>query len=98
MAGPMVAALTLGRAAPTVRGPMGEQHNLTVDELLALSRDPSLKAESIAEEMECAGCPRVSPDDVQRAREKLESATAGEIARLPEMRALSPVHATGGGS
>src|SRR5438067_4409482 len=77
---------------------MSEPHNLTVDELLALLRDPSLKAESIAEEMECAGCPRVSPDDVQRAREKLESATAVEIAGLPEMLALALVHAAGRGS
>jgi hypothetical protein len=75
--------------------PMTEPHNLTVDELLALLRDPSLRAESIAEEMECAGCPRVSPGDVQLAREKLESATAAEIAGLPEMLALALVHAAG---
>ncbi len=77
---------------------MSEQHNLSVDELLALLRDPSLKPESIAEEMECAGCPRVAPDDVARAREKIDSATAAEIGGLPEMLALSLVHAAGRGA
>jgi hypothetical protein len=74
---------------------MSEPHNLAVDELLALLRDPSLKAESIAEEMECAGCPRVAPADVQLARDKMESASAAEIAGLPEMLALALVHAAG---
>jgi hypothetical protein len=77
---------------------MSEPHNLTVDELLALLRDPSLTAESIAEEMECAGCPKVSPEDVQRAREGIESATAAQIVGLPEMLALALVHAAGRGS
>ena len=91
----MVAALTLGEVTSTVRSPMAEGHNLTVDELLALLRDSSLKADSIVEEMECAGCARVSPGEVQLAREKLESASAAEIAGLPEMLGLALVHAAG---
>lgn len=46
-------------------------HNLTVDELLALLRDDTLKNDSIAEEMECAGVPRPQPAQVQAAREAL---------------------------
>src|SRR5262249_56796533 len=42
-------------------------HNLTVDELLALLKDESLKPDSIAEEMECAGAPRPSVAQVQAA-------------------------------
>ncbi len=46
-------------------------HNLGADELLALLRDPSLKAESIVEEMECAGCSPPSAEQVSRTREAL---------------------------
>ena len=71
-------------------------HNLTVDELLALLRDESLKADSIAEEMECAGVSRPSGAQVQAARDallKLDDAAA--IAALPEMLALALIHAAG---
>ena len=37
---------------------MAQAHNLTVDECLALLKDVSLRPESIAEEMECAGVSR----------------------------------------
>jgi hypothetical protein len=71
-------------------------HNLTVDELLALLKDESLKPDSIAEEMECAGVPRPSGAQVQAARDallKLDDAKA--VADLPEMLALAIVHAAG---
>jgi hypothetical protein len=83
---------------------MSGPHNLSVDELLALLRDPSLKPDSIAEEMECAGVPRPQPKDVERARDLLgklpaegldAKAVASEIASLPEMIALALVHAAG---
>ena len=85
-------------------------HNLTVDELLALLKDESLKADSIAEEMECAGCERPQKEQVQAAREALAklkadaaAQTAGlagpdaavDIAALPEMLALCLIHAAG---
>ena len=66
-------------------------HNLTVDELLALLRDDSLKNESIAEEMECAGAGRPQPDQVQAARDALKGAENGVIAVLPEMLALAVI-------
>src|SRR5260370_33506916 len=77
-----------------VRAPMA--HNLAVDECLALLKDASLKPESIAEEMECAGVERPQPAQVQAARDalaRLDSAAA--IAALPEMLALALVHAPG---
>lgn len=80
-------------------------HNLTVDELLALLKDESLKNDSIAEEMECAGTARPPPEQVRAAREALAKlqndpaadakALAGEVAALPEMLALALVHASG---
>ncbi|MCA1826084.1 MAG: hypothetical protein LC689_03975 [Myxococcales bacterium] len=71
-------------------------HNLTVDELLALLKDESLKPDSIAEEMECAGVPRPQPAQVQAARDALVKLDdAGGIAALPEMLALALVHAAG---
>ena len=81
-------------------------HNLTVDELLALLKDESLKADSIAEEMECAGCPKPQPAQVQAARDALAKLkadaaalqgpdVAADIAALPEMLALALVHAAG---
>ncbi len=79
-------------------------HNLTVDETLALLKDDSLKADSIAEEMECAGCARPEPAQVQAARDMLTvlrteatdpRATAAEIAALPETLALALVQASG---
>ena len=68
-------------------------HNLTVDELLALLKDDSLKPESIAEEMECAGVPRPQPDRVQSARDLLKDPKAEGISALPEMLALALIHA-----
>jgi len=71
-------------------------HNLSVDECLALLKDPSLKPESIAEEMECAGVVRPTPAQVQAARDalvKLDSADA--VGALPEMLALALIHAAG---
>jgi hypothetical protein len=79
-------------------------HNLTVDETLALLKDDSLKPDSIAEEMECAGCVRPQAAQVQAARDLLVGlraeaadprAAAAEIAALPEMLALALVHAAG---
>ena len=67
-------------------------HNLTVDELLALLRDDSLKNESIAEEMECAGAGRPQPDQVQAARDALKGAENGVIAAIGRGRAgIDPV-------
>jgi hypothetical protein len=78
-------------------------HNLGTVELLALLRDASLKAESIAEEMECAGAHGSPPEEIERARELLaklqqESAaeeTARQIAGLVEPLALALVRAAG---
>jgi hypothetical protein len=70
-------------------------HNLTVDELLALLKDESLKNDSIAEEMECAGAPRPKPEEVQAARDALRGAEIAAIGALPEMLALAVVHAAG---
>src|SRR5882762_909671 len=53
---------------------MAQAHNLTVDECLALLKDVSLRPESIAEEMECAGVSRPLPADVQAARDAHEVA------------------------
>ena len=89
---------------------MAEPHNLTVDECLALLKDGSLRPDSIAEEMQCAGVSRPQPADVQAARVvlgKLQGETAApaggpdaraaaaEIAALPEMLSLALVHAAG---
>ncbi len=56
-------------------------HNLGTDELLALLRDPSLKPESIVEEMECAGCAPPSAEQVSHAREALLRIAHDEAAR-----------------
>src|SRR5882672_8097131 len=80
---------------------MAEPHNLTVDECLALLRDSSLRPESIAGEMECAGVSRPDPAQVQAARDvlaRLETdaqGAASEIAALPDMLALALMHAAG---
>src|SRR5712664_889601 len=88
---------------------MAQAHNLTVDECLALLKDVSLRSESIAEEMECAGVSRPLPAEVQAARDalaKLQTETGGlapadaravaaGISALPEMLALAVVHAAG---
>ena len=86
--------------------PMAQAHNLTVDECLALLKDVSLRPESIAEEMECAGVSRPLPADVQAARDALAKlqtelapadarAMAAGISALPGMLALAVVHAVG---
>ena len=46
-------------------------HNLSTAELLALLRDGSLKPDSIAEEMECAGAQGCTAEQVAEARELL---------------------------
>ena len=65
---------------------MAVPHNLTVDECLALLKDGSLRSESIAEEMECAGVSRPLPAQVQAARDalaKLQSEAVAQTAGLP---------------
>src|SRR4051812_42276339 len=69
-------------------------HNLTVDECLAMLRDGSLKPDSIAEEMECAGVTRPLPAQVEAARgalAALETAAVAQTAGLagPDARALA---------
>jgi hypothetical protein len=74
---------------------------MTHEELLTLLRDPSLKPESICEEMECAGSPGCGSEAVSEARALLLAATGGDpptaaeaqvqgerLGRLPE--ALQP--------
>ena len=73
---------------------MAERHNLTVDECLALLKDASLRPESIAEEMECAGVSRPQPTHVQSARDvlaKLHTEAVAQTAGLagPDARALA---------
>src|SRR5438094_1958566 len=46
-------------------------HNLSTAELLALLRDASLRPDSIAEEMECAGAHRCTAEQIAEARELL---------------------------
>jgi hypothetical protein len=46
-------------------------HNLSTAELLALLRDTSLKPDSIAEEMECAGAHPCTAEQIAQARELL---------------------------
>jgi hypothetical protein len=69
-------------------------HNLTVDELLALLKDESLKEGSIAEEMECAGCPRPQAGQVQQARDALSRLRVEAVAQTaglegPDARGLA---------
>jgi hypothetical protein len=75
---------------------------MTHDEILALLNDASLKPASIAEEMECAGRQRPTPEQVEAARDALlsvgtrdASELAQQIEKLPELLALSLVHAAG---
>jgi hypothetical protein len=85
--------------------------NLGTEECLALLRDASLRPESIAEEMECAGGHPPTPADIAAARSLLEelgaappqpaeaatqaTAVAKGIAQLPEVLALSLLRAAG---
>src|SRR5256886_4521457 len=73
---------------------MAERHNLTVDECLALLKDASLRPESIAEWMKCAGVLRLQAAHVQAARDilaKLQTAAVAQTAGLagPDARALA---------
>src|SRR4051794_10791968 len=73
---------------------MAGPHNLGVDECLALLKDASLRPESIAEEMECAGLQRPHPAQVQTARDgltKLQTEAVAQSAGLaePDARALA---------
>jgi|GEM_PF-946193 hypothetical protein len=73
---------------------MAEAHNLSVDECLALLKDASLRPESIAEEMECAGVVRPRPADVQSARDalaKLQTEAVAQSAGLvgPDARGVA---------
>lgn len=88
----MVAALTLAGAPSMVRARMA--HNLSIDECLALLRDASLKSDSIAEEMECAGVARPQTAQVQTAREILAALDTEAVAQTaglegPDARALA---------
>lgn len=62
-------------------------HNLSVDECLALMRDRSLKPDSIAEEMECAGLSRPSAEQVEAARDVLAEIEAEAVARTAGLQA-----------
>ena len=83
-------------------------HNLQTDECLALLRDASLRPESIAEEMECAGHKALLPADIGAARSVLEelgaatadpalqaAALAKGLASLPEPLGLAVLRAAG---
>jgi hypothetical protein len=69
-------------------------HNLTTIELLALLRDGSLKAESIAEEMACAGARACSAAQISEARELLgllqQERTAQSVGLPAEGAAAEP--------
>ena len=69
-------------------------HNLTTIELLALLRDGSLKAESIAEEMECAGARPCTAAQISEARELLglvqQERTAQSVGLPAEGAAAEP--------
>src|SRR5438067_12931871 len=66
----------------TVRPGMTQStHNLDTPELLALLRDASLKPESIADEIDCAGAQRCTAEEVARARELLARLAADEAAQ-----------------
>jgi hypothetical protein len=56
-------------------------HNLDTPEVLALLRDASLKPESIADEIDCAGAQRCTAEEVARARELLARLAAEEGAQ-----------------
>jgi len=88
----MPAALTRVQRVSSVRGPM--PGSMTNDEVLALLNDGSLKAASIAEEVECAGCPPLSSAQVDSARDalaKLKTEATAQTAGLegPDAGALA---------
>jgi hypothetical protein len=73
---------------------MAAPHNLTVDECLALLNDGSLRSDSIAEEMECAGASRPLPEQVEAARSvlaKLKTEAVAQSAGLagPDARGVA---------
>jgi hypothetical protein len=69
-------------------------HNLTTIELLALLRDASLRPESIAEEMECAGAHPCTGEQISEARELLalltQESTAQSVGLPAEGAAAEP--------
>jgi len=69
-------------------------HNLTTAELLALLRDASLKPESIAEEMRCAGAKPCTAAQISEARELLsllqKERTAQSVGLASEGAAAEP--------
>jgi hypothetical protein len=68
----------------------GTTHNLGQEELLALLRDPTLKPESIREEIECAGAAGCSAQSIAEARTLLETAAAaGIVSDTATARALA---------
>ncbi len=69
---------------------MDRPHNLTVDECLALLKDVSLRPESIAEEMECAGAPRPQPAQVQAARDALAKVQTEAVAQTAGLEGPDP--------
>ncbi len=66
---------------------MPPAHNLTVDECLALLRDASLRPESIAEEIQCAGLERPEPSHVQAARDLLARLQTEAVAQAAGLAA-----------
>ena len=74
-------------------------HNLTTIELLALLRDGSLKPESIAEEMECAGAHPCTAAQISEARDLLallqQERTAQSVGLLSEGAAAEPENPVG---
>src|SRR3954452_5185695 len=69
---------------------MAEAHNLSVDECLALLKDASLRPESIAEEMECAGVKRPQPAQVQEARDALSKLQTEAVAQTAGLEGPAP--------
>jgi hypothetical protein len=69
---------------------MVEPHNLTVDECLALLKDASLRPESIAEEMQCAGVSRPQPAQVQAARDVLAKLQTEAVAQTAGLAGPDP--------
>jgi len=73
---------------------MADPHNLSIDECLALLKDTSLRPESIAGEMECAGVIRPDAAQVQAARDvlaRLQTEAVAQTAGLegPDARAVA---------
>jgi hypothetical protein len=63
------------------------EHNLEIEELLALLRDASLSPSSIAEEIECAGAEKCAHASLDRAREVLGHLSSDTITLEPKSAA-----------